>query len=104
MSVKNGRICNKALLLRPKVSSICETNKEFKFAHSNEVLVDLLVIFTSTLESLGKRRLSHKRKPEANISHASGPSQIFKLIASTSERILNNIVVVGRRQLKEENS
>ena len=31
-----------------------------------------------------------------------GPSQIFKLIVSTSEKIPNNINVVVRRQLKEK--
>ena len=40
--------------------------------------------------------LSHGRKPEVNISHAS-LSQIVKLIASTSETILESINVVVSR-------
>ena len=38
--------------------------------------------------------LSHGRQLEVNISHASGLSQIFKLIVSTSEKRLNNVNVV----------
>ena len=102
----NGGIWNKALLLLPKVSSICETIKEFKPAHSIEVLVDQLVIFTSILESLSKRRFwaTGGTGSEHLARQDSGPSQIFKLIVCTSEKKLNNIVVVVRRQLKEENS
>ena len=50
--------------------------------------------------------LSHGRQPEVNISHdrTVAVSQIFKIIVSASENILNNINVVVWRQVKYENS
>ena len=48
-----------------------------------------------------------ERKPKVNILHARmvhGLSQIFRLIVSTCEKILNNINVVLWRQVNEKNS
>ena len=47
--------------------------------------------------------LNHSRQPEVNISHARtmvSPAQIFQLFVSNCEKRLNNMNVVGWRQVE----